>query len=125
MDTFSNNTWRPKLLPRKTLNAKHVEQVKDEFNRVTTQETPFSVENASAHPISGDKAKALPEGYRDKKAFQVYTTTPVEPAREGTDILHDLIETRTGVWCKVVKVEEWTSGLQEHYLAYVTEENER
>jgi hypothetical protein len=124
MDTFINNTWKPRLIPRKTLNALHVEQVEDEFNRVTESTTEFTVENAGVHPVPGDKTNALPEGYRDRRAYQVFTTTPLTSANEGTATLHDKVEI-DGAWFKVIRVENWQTGLQDHYHAYVTEENER
>lgn len=118
-------TWKPKLIPRKTLNGRRRTQTVDEFGLPTESETTFTVENAGVQPVAGNQLDVLPEGYRDRKNHRVYTTTPVFTAKEATNGLADQIEAYPGVWCDVIKVEPWDYGLQSHYLAYVSEENER
>lgn len=119
-------TWKPKLIPRKTLNGRRLTQSVDEFG-LPTDSAPvtFDVENAGVQPVTGNQLDVLPEGYRDRKNYRVYTTTPVFTAEEASSNLADEIEAYPGVWCKVIKVEPWGYGLQSHYLAYVSEVNER
>ena len=117
--------WNPKLIPRKTLNAMRRTQTLDSFNLPSTGSVALTLDNCGVHPVSGQEMQAMPSGYRDRKIYKVYTTTPVYPAEEGTDQYADLIEVKTGIWCSVIKVEEWEYGLQSHYLAYVAEDNER
>lgn len=119
-------TWGPTLIPRKTLNGRRRTQTVDEFGIASEDtEVTFTVENAGVQPTTGDQQSTLPEGYRDSKSYAVYTTTPVYTAEEATSNLADQIEVRDGIWCDVVKVDVWDYGLQSHYLAYVSERNER
>lgn len=121
--------WQPKLIPRKTLNGRRKTEIVDDYGWNTDEEdvpsTTFTVENAGVHPVTGYELQALPEGYRDKKAFKVYTTTLLRTVNEGSTDLADEVEADPGIWCKVVKVEDWTYTVQSHYLAYVVEVNER
>ena len=119
--------WSPRLIPRKTLNGIRRVQSIDQYGRVSDSldETPFIIENAGVHPITGWELQTLPDGYRDKKAFKVYTTTELRSVMEGTNNLADLVEAQPGVFCTVIKVEDWNYNVQGHYLAYVVEVNER
>lgn len=118
-------SWGPKLIPRKTFNARRREEVTDEFGLVDETYVSFTVDNAGAQPVTGYESSALPEGYRDKNVYKVFTTTYVRPSEEGTENYADQIEVEGGKWFTVIKVQNWSYGLQSHYLAYVVEENER
>lgn len=119
-------TWGPKLIPRKTLNGRRSTQTVDEFGLTTdSSPTSFTVDNAGVQPVPGDQLDVFPEGYRDRRKYKVYTTTPVFTVEEGSNKLPDQIEVETGIWCDVVRVESWGYGLQAHYLAFVAQENER
>jgi len=119
-------TWQPKLIPRKTLGGRRQTQTVDEFGIPTTSAPVlFDIENAGVQPVSGHEMNTMPEGYRDRKMYKVFTTTPVFTAVEGSDNLADKIETVSGVWCDVVRVQAWSYGIQSHYEAYVAQENER
>lgn len=119
-------TWKPKLIPRKTLNGRRRTQTVDEFGLpVDDPVVAFTVENAGVQPVPGNQLDVFPEGYRDRRTYKVFTTTPVFTAKEATSGLADQIEAYPDVWCDVIKVEPWDYGLQSHYLAYVSEENER
>jgi hypothetical protein len=119
-------SWNPKLLPRRTFNGRRVSQTLDEFNIPSEATVAFTVEQANAQPVTGHHLEVLPEGYRDRKVYKVYTTTPVYSAEEGTDQFSDEIEVLPGEWFKVIKVEAWQGySLQSHYLAYMAEVNER
>lgn len=118
--------WAPRLIPRKIFNAKRLTGgVDSDGYPIDDVEVPFTVENASFHPVSGYALQAVPEGYRDSRVGKIYTTTETLIADEGTDLKGDLIEFETGKWARVIKVEPWNVGVQTHYLAYVVEVNER
>ncbi len=119
-------SWNPKLLPRRTFAGRRIAQVLDEFNIPSEDITPFTVEQANAQPVTGHHLEVLPEGYRDKKVYKVYTTTLVKSVEEVTEDYADTIEVLPSEWFKVIKVEPWQGyGLQSHYLAYCVKENER
>jgi len=119
-------TWSPRLIPRKTLNAKRVTGGVDaDGYPIDDVDVAFTVENASVQPVTGYSLQAVPEGYRDNRVVRVYTTTEVLIGDEGTDLKGDQIEFEPGRWGRVVKVEPWQVGVQSHYLAFVVEVNER
>lgn len=116
------------LIPRKTLNARRLTQTLDAYNRPTHTPANFTVENATIHPVSGWEANALPQGYRDRKLFKVFTTTKLIPAEEGSSNSGDLVEIAQDdltLWCRVVRCQSWQNGVQSHYEAFVVHENER
>lgn len=119
-------SWNPKLLKRKTFSGLRRTQVLDEFNLPSETTVMFSIENANAQPVSGHHLDVMPDGYRDRRNYKVYTTTPLYSADEGSSQLSDKIEVLPGIWFDVIKVEAWQGySVQSHYLAYVSEENER
>lgn len=118
--------FTPRLIPRKVLSGIRRVQVLGSHNiPEAPTETSFDVENSGVQPVSGWEANALPEGYRDRRIYKIYTTTPLLPAEEGTSSLGDLVEAETGVWCLVIRVQSWQYGVQSHYEAVVAEVNER
>ena len=117
--------FTPRLIPRKTFNAKRITQTLGPRNRPVENESTFTVDNAGLQPSKGFDAKATTDGYKDKELYDLFTTTELKAPDEGTDSKGDLIEITSGKWARVVKVEDWDYGLQSHYKAKLVVENER
>lgn len=117
--------WRPSLIPRKTLNARRITLTYDNYNIPSEIEAYFPVENAGVQPYTGGKGmKASLEGYRNKNAYYLFTTTPLRTADEGDrNAMADRVEI-DGKWCTVLKVAKWDTGIRSHYEAILVETNE-
>lgn len=119
------SSWRPRLIPRKTYQARHKSVSLDAYNLPSDDSpTTFTVENASAQPMKTNERLALQEGYRDRVAYKLFTTTEILAAREGDTSLGDQVCV-DGFWCDVIKVDNWNVGVQTHFEAWLVEENER
>lgn len=116
--------WRPKLIPRKTLNGKRRTETLDAYNIATVVEATFTVENAGVQPATGSQMLTVPSGYRDKVAYALYTTTEILPLVEGSDQYADQVEVN-GKWFTAVRVAPWSYGIQSHYEVMLVEVNER
>lgn len=113
--------WRPTLIPRQTLSAERVEISLDSYNRPTEVRTPFNVENAGVQPASGHEQLVLPEGFRDKVVYRIFTTTFMRAVKEGTNEFADRVEL-FGEWFVVCKVYHWQNGVQSHYEVIAAKE---
>ena len=117
--------WRPRLIPRKILQAYHLTAGVDE-DGVPLKETevPFLVENSSYQPATGKDLEALPSGYRDSVIYKIFTTTRLRSVEEGGDELADEVVIEDKRY-KVIKLANWDVGVQTHYEAIVSQLNER
>jgi hypothetical protein len=118
--------FSPRLLPRKTLRARTISEVLDEFNIPLEPEVVYlELENCGVHPVTGYKLQALPQGFRDKQIWEVYTTSPLSFKTEGENTSPPEIEVKPNVWAVVIKADDWDYGIQSHTRFYVAEVNER
>lgn len=115
---------KKKLIPRKVLNGRKYTQTFDSYNYPTETFEAFKLTDCGVQPITGQTQELVPEGFRDKKLYKVFTETEVLPRTEGSNIRYQ-VEVRTGLWCDVVDVQIWDYGIQSHYMAIVAEPNER
>lgn len=116
--------WRPSSIPRFTYTARRYTQVMDAYNIPSTTFVEFPVEEAGApQPVIGENQVVLPEGFRNKDLFRIFTTTDVRGVNEGSSERPDLIFIFTH-WYTVVKVHDWTYGVRSHkevFLARTTD----
>lgn len=112
------------LIPRKTLNARQITQTLDVYNYPSEVSVNITLDSCTAQPVNGYEQQTLPEGYRDKVVYRVFTSTEVLPRIEGSDTSYQ-IEVRSGVWCDVISVKVWEVGVQSHYEVLAAEPNER
>lgn len=118
--------FSPRLLPRKILNARVITSSLDEDNLPlppTVQN--ILLENCGVHPITGYKLMAMGEGFRDKRLWEVYTTTPLPYKVEGEGVSPPEIEVKPNIWAVVVGADEWEYTIQSHTKYVVVEKNER
>ena len=118
-----------KLLPTTEFQAQRVEVLYGAWNRPTSVTTNFTIKDAWLQPITGYAQSLLPEGFRDKVAFNLYCSTKVRPAGEGTTSKADRV---TVVWdgetfqADVVSVQPWqNSAFLNHNLATIVKVLER
>lgn len=117
--------FSPRLLPRKTFTAEITTVTLDEFNLETEATEQFTLENCGLHPVTGWTLNTLPEGYRDKRAWHLYTTTPVSFIVEGENTKPLRVQVKPNLWAVAIKAEDWEYGLQSHTKLTLVEENER
>lgn len=111
--------WKPSSIPRFTYQGRRYTQVLDEYNIPIARFTDFSISNAGApQPVIGETQIALPEGYRNRDIFKVFTTDDVRGLQEGSDKRADLILIAP-FWYTVVKVHPWTYGIRSHSVIYL------
>ena len=111
-------------IPRKTLQARHKQDVLDEFERpLTPTVTPFSAKNCTVQPYVGDTFQLAPDGFQGKDVFTVFTETLLTRGKEGSLIKPDELLINN-VWFRVVKVKPWQVGLIPHYECIVVELDE-
>lgn len=121
---MSRSIWKKRFIPTINLEAVRVFQEQDEYYATTKVEVPFTVEEADVQPVKGWELSALPEGYRQKGVFKIYTPTEMIAGVEGTDKLPDKVKYK-GTWWVVFSVEPWLDGLDDHYCVYIVSENGR
>jgi hypothetical protein len=110
------------LIPRKTLQAKRIVEVRNEFNEVVSiTPTVFQALNCTVQPYEGDLFSPDTNGYTDRDIFTVFTATELKVGQEGTNRKPDEIQIE-GKWFKVVKVKRWTT-LINHYECVVIEKD--
>lgn len=121
---MSRSIWNMKFLQGVDINALRVRIQNDEYNIPRSIEFDFTVKNADIQPVKGNELQAVPEGYRVKSVYKVFSKTPLTAGKEGSDNLPDKLLI-FGEWHVVFKVEKWLYGLDDYYLAYVVNENPR
>lgn len=111
--------WSPKSIPRTTFPARRYTQTLDEYNRPSVSFVDFTVENAGApQPVIGEDQIVLPEGFRNRNTFRIFTTTVMRSVEEFTSNEADQVYIAP-FWYTVVKSHPWSYGLQSHYEIYV------
>lgn len=117
--------FSPRLLPRKTFVAEITTLTLDEFNLETETTEQLTLENCGLHPVTGWALQTLGEGYRDKRAWHLYTTTSIGFIVEGSDKKPLKVEVKPGIWAVAIRAEDWEYGLQSHTKLTLVEENDR
>lgn len=131
MGRFRNPLRRNKSgIPRVTLQARRrVKTLNPDGYATTTTNTSFDLLQCTVQPASGDDLLVVPEGLRDKEAFNIFTQTNANPAVEGTNSPGDQVFLTTRYasdegWFTVVKRKAWQNGVINHYHLIVIKENE-
>ena len=111
-------------IPRKTLQARHKQDVLDEFERpLTPVTTPFKIYNCTVQPYVGDTFQLAPDGFQGKDVFTLFTETLLTRGKEDSLIKPDEVLINN-IWFRVVKVKPWQVGLIPHYECIVVELDE-
>lgn len=106
-------------IPRKSLNARHVTEVLDDFGTPTITEVPFTLTLCTVQPFVGDDFILGSDGLQNKDVFTVFTETPLQSGKEGSEIKADEVEIN-GEWYIVYKAQPWQVGIGlDHYCATV------
>lgn len=87
--------------------------------------TPFDVLKCTVQPLNGSELMVLEEGLRSKEVYNVFTSTKLTEAIEGTNQLADQVEIDgvNGISLfTVLKVKKWANSLIPHYHAVVVKE---
>ncbi len=121
---MGRSIWNMRFLQGVDVQAVRVRSQLDEYNIPQAITLDFVVKNADIQPVKGSELLVIPEGYRTKSVYKVFSKTPMTAGHEGTDTLPDKVLI-FGEWCVVFKVEPWLQGLDDYYLAYVVSENQR
>lgn len=121
---MSRSIWNLKFLQGIDVEAVRTRVQNDEYNIPRTVEFEFIVANADIQPVRGNEINIIPEGFRGKSLYKIYSKTPMTAGKEGTDNLPDKVLI-FGEWHSVYQVEKWLYGLDDYYLAYVVNENPR
>lgn len=111
-------------IPRKPLDARHVQDILDEFERPTGRSlVSFQALYCTVQPYIGDVFLLAPDGFQGKDIFTVFTETQLSIGKEGGTTKPDevLINSK---WFRVVKVQPWQVGLIPHYECVVVELDE-
>ena len=121
---MSRSIWNLRFLQGLDIQGRRVRVQNDEYNISRKVEFDFIVQDADIQPIKGNTLLAVPDGYRNKSIYSVYTKTPLTSGKEGTDNLPDKLLI-FGEWHVVFRVDKWLNGLDDYYMAYVVNENPR
>lgn len=110
-------------IPRKSLQARRVIEVTNDFNEVISLTTTnFQALYCTVQPYEGDLFTPDVLGFTDRDVFTVFTETELKVGQEGTNRKPDEVMIE-GKWFKVVKVKRWTTLLK-HYEVVVVEKDE-
>lgn len=111
------------LIPRKSLNARRVEETLDDFNRpINIGYVTFTAEMCTIQPLSGDDVLVLGEGFRDKSVYNVRTNTLISAGSEASNRKPDEIEIY-GKWYRVIRVQVHLVGIIPHYECICVEKD--
>lgn len=111
-------------IKRPTLQARHVTDVLDEFERPQTPVlTLFDATLCTWQPYVGDTFQLAPDGFQGKDVLTLFTATELTKGREGGVIKPDEVLIKN-VWYRVVKVKPWSVGIIPHYECVVVEIDE-
>lgn len=102
------------LIKKVSLNGKRISHGFDEFNFPVTDESVFILDECTIHPLKSSEQAVLPEGIRTRKAYRVFTVTPVASGEEGKETLADKVEINKE-WYEVISVDKWQNGVQSHF----------
>ena len=121
---MARSIWNMKFLQGIDVQAVRTRVQNDEYNIPRQEKFEFVVKDADIQPVKGNDIQIIPEGYRGKSLYKVYSKTPMTAGKEGTDNLPDKLLI-FGEWHSVFVVEKWLHGLDDYYLAYLVNENLR
>lgn len=111
-------------IPRLTLTARRVVEIRDRFNRITgTNTESFSAKLCTVKPFVGDTFLLSPEGLQNKDVYTLFTETKLQVGKQGTTEKPDEIFF-DGKWFRVAKVKNWSVGLIPHYECIIVELDE-
>lgn len=111
-------------IPRITLQARRVVEVRDRFNRIlSTDLTTFDAELCTVQPFVGDTFLLSPEGFQNKDVYTLFTQTKLQIGKQGTTEKADEVFF-DNKWFRVVKVKNWSVGLIPHYECVIVELDE-
>lgn len=106
-----------RLLPRITLEARHVEDNVDKFGRpdpLNPLYTPFDLEFCTVQPYVGDDLIVSGDGFDSKTVYTIFTETEVTEGEDDSTIKPDEVKVY-GKWYRVAKVKRWQTGVIPHY----------
>lgn len=108
-------------IPRKTLQARHVQDTVDKFGTPQVGQavyTPFNLLFCTVQPYVGEDLIVADTGFQSKRAYTIFTETAVTEGEEDSLIKPDevLID---GDWYRVMKVKPWQVGVIPHYEVIV------
>lgn len=115
-----------KLLPSPLqVDGKRLVQELDEYNYPTKSVfVPFIAQINSYQPIKSSEQLLLPEGFRTRKGFKVFSQTELRCVEEGKEQYADKLFIENE-WYDVIVVDKWDVGVQPHYEALITREELR
>jgi hypothetical protein len=108
-------------IPRKTLQARNVQDTVDNFGRPQVGQsvyTPFDLLNTTIQPYQGEDLMVLDTGFQSKRAFTLFTETKVTEGEEDSQTKPDEVMIE-GDWYRVAKVKPWQVGVIPHYEVIV------
>jgi len=106
-----------RLLPRKNIPARHIEDVVDKFGRPQIGQsnyTDFELKNCTVQPYVGNDLIVADTGFETKEAFTIFTETLVSVGEEDSIRKPDQVF-MYDAWYRVVKVKPWQNGVIPHY----------
>ena len=96
-------------------------------NEATTPAyTSFTLDNCTMLPINKTLLQALPEGLREKQVYELYTSTPITGAIEGTENLGDQVSYDAGLgadWYTLTGVQFFNTSMLKHYYAFAVRDS--
>ena len=107
------------MIPRKPLVGKRF-AVGTYTDGVWTQGSSSTLNfTASVQPLSGKDKESLPEGFREKAGYKLYTDTEMKTVDEKNGISADQV-TIDGLLYEVVTVGVWQNSIINHYKVIVS-----
>ena len=110
-----------RLIPRKNLIARHVQDTVDQFGRPQIGQaiyTPFEFKNCTIQPYVGEDLIVADTGFQSKRAFTIFTDTSVTEGQEDSVIKPDEVFV-LDEWYRVAKVKPWLNSVIPHYEVVV------